>query len=223
MAQAHRSSSSALARRERLERLRSHFTLGPPASDAEVAAAVLPAAELGGADSLGLGGAVPAALLDMWAQGSEWHLLPEGHHNVFGFNLFAPHTLRQITTEIFGGEEERNEWAQDHSGDATNYNASVAGHGWAAVASFSEFDYLFCCMDSHSPHFGEVRHMVNNCYEEAVCCNSIDELLSYLADFVEAMAAMRAGRHANTPDESNLTPGLSSLRATILEYGKVDD
>lgn len=56
--------------------------------------------------------------------------------------------------------------------------------GWINIGAFSEYDFLFCCIDPKKEEFGQIRHIVNNCFEESVFCH-IDELPKYLSKITE--------------------------------------
>jgi hypothetical protein len=211
-----------------VERLLPHFlrNSAAPASAADLVAAAQEAA--GGSGGIETGSELlPATLRLLWGVAAEWHLLVAGHHcDVFGFNLFAPNELREVTVQIFGDEDNRAEWASEHG---KNNSITCAEAGWMAIASFSEYSYLYCCLDRENPSFGDVRHMVNNCFEEQPCCH-IDALPGHLVSFVEEMAAVKvavgAGAAYEPPDGATgagLTRGLQCLRAEILQYGKDED
>ena len=127
--------------------------------------------------------AVPPSLAALWCEAGEWHF-SHSHYNVFGCNLFAPASVVQSTEQIFGDWDCRADWRAGLAGRQPE-QPSVADPGWLCVASFSEYDFLFCCFDSASPHFGHIRHMVNNCGEENPCWNDIivlaDKLLAWHA------------------------------------------
>ena len=110
---------------------------------------------------------VPPSLAALWREAGEWHFSRD-HHNAFGCNVFAPATVVRTTEQVFGDWGCRADWRRDLASRQLG-QPSVADAGWLCVASFSEYDYLFCCFDSASPHFGHVRHMVNNCCEENAC------------------------------------------------------
>ena len=46
---------------------------------------------------------------------AEWHSLKHGHYNVFGFNFYPPKKSLNSTC-IFGDEELRIEWQNEHTG-----------------------------------------------------------------------------------------------------------
>ena len=107
---------------------------------------------------------IPPSWGALWVESAEWHFSKD-HYNCYGFNIFPPADVLKTTEQIFGDWECRTSWAEDMHARSEG-EPSVADPGWLCVASFSEFDYLFCCFDRSSPCFGDVRHMVNNCCEE---------------------------------------------------------
>ena len=66
---------------------------------------------------------------------------------------------------------------------------SCAAKGWINIGAFSEYDFLFCCIDPKKEQFGQVRHIVNNCFEESAFCH-IDELPIYLSEMVENLGLL---------------------------------
>ena len=122
--------------------------------------------------------AVPPSLSSLWREGQSWHF-SHGHLDVFGFNVFSPGSVKDTTVQIFGDLECRDDWLE-HMRQHQPQQPSVAGPGWLCIASLSEYDYLFCCFDSASAHFGRVRHMVNNCCEEWACCDDAMVLVQRL-------------------------------------------
>jgi hypothetical protein len=94
--------------------------------------------------------AIPPAVAALWREGAEWHF-SHGHCDVFGCNIFPPTKVVKITHDVFGDWECRNEWQAEIHPETP----SVAEPGWLCFCSYSEFDYLFCCFDRNSPHFGQ--------------------------------------------------------------------
>ena len=145
--------------------------------------------------------AVPPALAELWREAAEWHFSRD-HCNCFGCNIFPPGAVVQSTETTFGDWENRGDWVGfERQPDAP----SVADRGWLCVASFSEFDYLFCCFDSSSPHFGHVRHMVNNCCSERAVWSDIGILAARLLQWDAA-----GGDGEDEDEESALLAMLSS-------------
>eukprot|EP01043_Picozoa_sp_COSAG02_P039072 COSAG02_NODE_3059_length_7451_cov_11.870919_1_plen_240_part_00 len=122
--------------------------------------------------------AVPPTLASLWLESRTWHF-SEGHCDVFGFNIFSPDSVKSGTVQIFGDLECRDEWLE-HMRERQLDQPSVAECGWLCIASLSEYDFLFSCFDSSSPHFGRIRHMVNNCCEEWACCDDAKVLVQRL-------------------------------------------
>jgi len=54
-------------------------------------------------------------------------------------------------------------WHQNCHVRVKNVKISCATPDWLYFAYFSEYDYLFVNINSKSPQFGAVRHIVNNC------------------------------------------------------------
>ena len=78
---------------------------------------------------------------------------------------------------------------------------SCAAKGWINIGAFSEYDFLFCCIDPKKDEFGQVRHIVNNCFEESAFCH-IDELPIYLAKMVEDQSQL--DEHSSENDVKTL-------------------
>ncbi|CAO3696668.1 unnamed protein product [Rhizopus microsporus] len=81
--------------------------VGPPASNEDLDTFIKNCKSLGMTHP-----AIPEELESLWRIGSEWHLVEE-HYNVFGFNIYNPKEIIQITGKIFGGEEIKQEWASE--------------------------------------------------------------------------------------------------------------
>ena len=147
--------------------------------------------------------AVPPSVAALWLESAEWHFSRD-HYDVFGCNIFPPNRLPELTLQIFGDAENRADWRTDAQQRAPG-EPSVADPGWLVWASFSEYDYLFVCFDSTSPHHGHVRHMVNNCCEERAVWN--DALP--LAERLLAWDAAGGDAPEDEEEESALTAMLS--------------
>ena len=199
---------------ERVERLAAHFYLGPPEENL---------------NNLFRGFELPIALRLLWERGREWHLLADGHHDVFGFNLWPPPRFdraREVASSIFGDEDEMNEWADRHTHVGAPDAPSCAGRfsGYVCVGAFSEYDYLFVCVVPTLEQFGQVRCVTNNCdVEERVC--HIDALIAYLLAFIEEpVKAADPAKAADTPllqspggRTAPLNTPLNALRCAIRE------
>ncbi|KAK9752641.1 hypothetical protein K7432_018017 [Basidiobolus ranarum] len=103
--------------------------------------------------------AIPDHLKTLWKIASEWHLI-EDNYNVFGFNIYGPKNIVQVTKNVFGDEDIRKEWATD------NGNESCGGTDWLCLAGYDEYNYIFMNFNKQSDLFGSTRHMVNNCNED---------------------------------------------------------
>ena len=55
---------------------------------------------------------IPESLRILWKVSSEWHLT-KNHCDVFGFNIYSPKDVIQITYNIFGDESIREEWNEE--------------------------------------------------------------------------------------------------------------
>jgi hypothetical protein len=88
---------------------------------------------------------------------------------------------------------------------------------------FSEYDFLFCCLDPKKARdYGKIRHIVNNLSEEADCCGSGEELLGHVATFAEEAVAMSGGiqefeEYMKEHEIEGLNNSLAKLRWTMLE------
>ena len=123
---------------------------------------------------------IPATLRALWQEAAEWHF-SQDHYNAFGFNVFAPTEVVQATVDIFGGWTERDDWRSDIL--SRQPPPTAACPGWLCIASFSEFDYLFCCFDAASPSFGHVRHVVNNCCEDMPVLDDVNPVCQKLLEW----------------------------------------
>merc|ERR1719219_182850 len=160
-----------------IQELSKHFFLSEPATQDQLKAV---ASQVGTTiDRL------PSTLIDFWTISSEWHSLNHGHYNVFGFNFYPPEKALDSTC-IFGDEELRFEWRDEHTDLA---GVSCAEEGWINIGAFSEYDYLFCCIDPKKEEFGQVRHIINNCFEESAFCH-IDKLPKYLSWMAECLSQL---------------------------------
>eukprot|EP00435_Cladocopium_sp_Y103_P026493 s931_g6.t1 len=64
------------------------------------------------------------------------------------------------STERLQPEECKADWMEEHGED------SCAGDDWICIGESSEYDYFFVNLRKTSPHFGMVKHIVNNCDED---------------------------------------------------------
>ena len=155
----------------------------------------------------------------MWSRSEEWHLLPSDHCDVYGFNIWAPIWLDDVTDMVFGGPSERKNWSLGanlklSSCSAESAQSSCALPGWICCMAFSEFDYLLFCLDQKSLQYGHVHHVNVHNEEENFCC-TIDELFLYLLDFVnEGKELRKSVRRDNIP---KLNRGLKRIREVILD------
>lgn len=148
--------------------------VGPPASNEDLDTFIKNCKSLGMTHP-----AIPEELESLWRIGSEWHLVEE-HYNVFGFNIYNPKEIIQITGKIFGGEEIKQEWASEIQG------ISCADKDWLCVCGYSEYDYIFMNFDKESSLFGATRHMVNNCNtDEELTAPPASNFIAYVERYLE--------------------------------------
>ena len=196
---------------ETVARLASHAHRTPPA---DLGAVFTNPAEL------------PLALRLLWESGSEWHQLAVGHYNVFGFNLNAPMTTEQsdeMSTLVFGDTDERARWVREHGG-LWGGSGSCASAGWVCIGAFSEFDYLFICIDPSAHAFGQVRLVTNNCNEEQRV-STVGALVALLLRFFEDVEDLGRGSHLEDmfgrPPMTMLNTPLKRLRSAISQAADV--
>jgi hypothetical protein len=155
----------------------------------------------------------------MWRKSEEWHLLPTDHCDVYGFNIWAPMWLDDVTDMVFGGPSERKAWSLGanlrlSSGKGLPVQ-SCALPGWICCMAFSEFDYLLVCLNRKSSQYGNVHHVNVHNDEENFCC-TIDELFLYLLDFVNEAKELRTSvRRDNST--TKLNRGLRRTRDAIMD------
>ncbi|KAK3243296.1 hypothetical protein CYMTET_47036 [Cymbomonas tetramitiformis] len=127
---------------------------------------------------------IPIELREIWMAASEWHL-SHNHCDCFGFNIFSPNEVVQVTAEIFGNDEELlKQWRKDTA--SAGKETSCAHEGWLCLASTSEYDFIFVNVDAESPFFGRTRHVVNNCCEdEDLTSGPFDEFLTRVENLIE--------------------------------------
>merc|ERR1712096_58246 len=138
--------------------------------------------ELSHEAALGDGLEVPGTLRKMLEIGAKWNFIKDSC-DCFECNIIVVHPAK--TTNIFGDEELRSEWIEDHGEE------SCAGKDWALVCVTSEYDFYFVNVRADSPKFGSTRHIVNNCYEEELFTEAPFECF---LDVVEAYAKTNAAK-----------------------------
>lgn len=154
----------------------------------------------------------------MWTKSEEWHLLPSDHCDVYGFNIWAPIWLDEVTDMAFGGPSQRKIWSLQgnlklSSGKGPSMQ-SCALPGWICCMAFSEFDYLLFCLNRKSPQYGHVHHVDVHHGEENLCC-TIDELFLYLLDFINEAKALR--QSIKRDNITKLNRGLRRIREAIID------
>eukprot|EP00798_Chlamydomonas_sp_ICE-L_P000671 gene671-2102_t len=112
--------------------------------------------------------AVPPVLQQLWDQSTKWHLIHD-HYNIVS-----------TTKNVFGDESCRLEWRE------RTPQPNCAGAGWLCFGSFSEYDYLFICVDGQDIDFGCLRWMVNNCCEETPFQGNAEEFMIIVGRFAAA-------------------------------------
>eukprot|EP00929_Paragymnodinium_shiwhaense_P076962 TRINITY_DN3960_c0_g1_i1.p1 TRINITY_DN3960_c0_g1~~TRINITY_DN3960_c0_g1_i1.p1 ORF type:complete len:201 (-),score=54.61 TRINITY_DN3960_c0_g1_i1:166-768(-) len=103
--------------------------------------------------------ALPESLANVLKLGAKWNFQKKSC-DVFGCNLYV--VLPESTTFIWGDDDCRSDWQQEHGNEE-----STASRDWALVCVTSEYDYFFVNVRKDSPNFGATRHIVNNCNEES--------------------------------------------------------
>ena len=155
----------------------------------------------------------PSLLREIWKFGNEWHLLERDHYNCYGFNIFSIESLDDISLSIFGDSEERQAWAERETNNG-RFSISCADLSWRAFASFSEFDFLFICIDEESKEHGTVRHIINNCCEEYTISGGLLSILETLLDAVEARKNKQ--KQINHVKSQGLCKSLNRMYSSIL-------
>lgn len=92
--------------RDAIKELSQHFYLSEPATEEQLKA-------IGSQVDTTID-CLPSTLIDFWSIAGEWHSLKHGHYNVFGFNFYPPEKALS-TTCIFGDEELRLQWLEEHT------------------------------------------------------------------------------------------------------------
>eukprot|EP00092_Neocalanus_flemingeri_P060873 GFUD01073089.1.p1 GENE.GFUD01073089.1~~GFUD01073089.1.p1 ORF type:complete len:195 (+),score=39.19 GFUD01073089.1:85-669(+) len=126
--------------------------------------------------------ALPETLQQILKIGAKWNFVKQSC-DCFGCNIIVVHPEK--TTNIFGDDECRTEWLEDHGEE------SCAGKDWALVCVTSEFDFYFVNVRAESAQYGATRHIVNNCYEEDLFTEPPFERF---LDIVEAYAKTNAAK-----------------------------
>lgn len=163
------------------------FDVKPPASAADVQGFLDELSKCAAGEV-----ALPPLLAALWKQGSEWHLLKD-HYGVFGLNFESPSKVIALSNDVFGEQDVRKEWANEH-------DAGAASAGWVCFGAFSEFDFLFVCCLKNSPSFNTVRWIVNNCSEE----NTVEDedeagFFARVARFVDSLPPPKCGDDDDEP------------------------
>ena len=112
-----------------------------------------------------------------------------------------------LRCHIYLGDEELvEEWRQEH--DSPN----CAEDGWQCFAAVSEYDYLFVCVDDSSEHYGHIRHIVNNCFEDEVCMvGTFDKLFGVIEKFAHHWVE-------KCQNAQNCGTDLDEVECNFLEY-----
>lgn len=188
-----------------LDRLKPNFTCTRPASLRRVTYDVHP------------------ALAALWNEAEEWHLLASDHCDVYGFNVWSPAWLDESTDMVFNGKEGRQEWLKKHKNQVYNKKGSqssipsCAANGWVCCMAFSEFDYLLICLKKESSAYGHVHHINTHTKKESYC-STMDELLSYLANFIDEGKSRAGGpMFGRLKNSSSLSRPLRLLRKAVID------
>lgn len=181
---------------QRLEQTREHFlTFGTVAlfSPGSPPPTVSGARLLTSESKLPAGLGLPESLKQMLHIGTKWNFFQKSY-DCFGLNMFA--VPPASTTWVFGDADSREEWHDRHGEE------SVAGNGWALIATSSEFNYYFVNMQLDSPDFGAVRAIVNNCDEEGPFTPApFERFLDVVEAFAAETAALSEGPDSDPPDD----------------------
>ena len=113
--------------------------------------------ELSHESTLDEGHELPESLKQILKIGAKWNFTIDSC-DVFNCNIYL--VAPSKTVDIFGDEECKQEWLDEHGEN------SCAGKDWALLCATSEYDYFFVNIRKDSEHFGATRHIVNNCNEE---------------------------------------------------------
>jgi len=125
---------------------------------------------------------LPELLQNVLKIGAKWNFTKDSY-DCFGCNILVVSPAK--TTDIFGDEECRKDWLEEHGDE------SCAGKDWALVCVTSEYDFYFVNIRADSEQFGATRHIVNNCFEEEVFTKA--PFATFL-DVVEAFAKTNADK-----------------------------
>ena len=169
---------------------------------------------------------VHPSLAALWDEAEEWHLLSSDHCDVYGFNLWSPAWLKESTEMVFDGSEGRRTWLKTHKNQVFNLNGkpssipSCAAKGWVCCMAFSEFDYLLICLQRDSPTYGNVHHI--NTHSKKECfIGSMDDLLFYLASFLEEGESRKKEstvyRDNRRPSSASLPRSLRLIRKAVID------
>ena len=92
------------------------------------------------------------------------------------------------------------------------------------IGAFSEFDYLFICIDPSAHAFGQVRLVTNNCNEEQRV-STVGALVVLLLRFFEDVEDLGRGSHLEDmfgrPPMTMLNTPLKRLRSAISQAADV--
>ena len=97
---------------------------------------------------------LPELLQNVLKVGAKWNFTKDSY-DCFGCNILVVSPAN--TTDIFGDEDCRQEWLEEHGDE------SCAGKDWALVCITSEFDFCFVNIRADSEQFSATCHIVNNC------------------------------------------------------------
>ena len=92
----------------------------------------------------------------------------------------------EANLDIFGDEECRDDWREEHGDD------NCANTWWLCIGNSSEYDYYYVNAKEDSPDFGQVRHIVNNCDEESIYTQApFDNFLDAVERYVDAQERLQ--------------------------------
>lgn len=132
---------------------------------------------------------IPDELKILWKVSSEWHLI-KNHCDVFGFNIYSPKDVIQITYNIFGDESIREEWNEVGT-DIFRHKCLCGNKDWVCISGYSEYDYIFVNLNKDSLLFGATRHIVNNCGEDNELTDSpFEKFIDYIQNKIQEIIDM---------------------------------
>eukprot|EP00439_Symbiodinium_sp_Y106_P072654 s795_g13.t1 len=123
--------------------------------------------------------ALPSILVELMKMGAKWTF-----KDLFHLEMFV--LTDEANLDIFGDEECRDDWREEHGDD------NCANTWWLCIGNSSEYDYYYVNAKEDSPDFGQVRHIVNNCDEESIYTQApFDNFLDAVERYVDAQERLQ--------------------------------